>query len=282
VSYTFGAAATSDMNWATQISVGTNLSAFLVCGWWRPTTLTSQRSYFSFGNAQTARVATTTSEIQLVTSNGTTPGVWTTSGAGIAINNWYFLSFLCMYRTATAEWRVWKSTGVDNHPVLIPNTNTTPPVGANGSASGTFYLGNAGTSTTNAFQGRIGSASTYQVPVSNLPNPLGVTSYTTFSQAEEDFVLREYVIPAWQGNPFPIAGNDLKFGGGSNTWGMHYFDLEQVSANNTPRSTVWSNSTTYSPQGGIGTNQGCTFSLERPPVATGAINTNPFPGYRRR
>lgn len=279
MSYTFGSAATSDMNWATQMSIGNNLSTFLVCGWWRPTTLTSQRSYFSFGNVQTARVATTTSEIQLVTGNVTTPGVWTTSGAGIVINGWYFLAFLCMYRTATAEWRVWKSTGVDDHPVLIPNTNTTAPVGANGSASGTFYLGNAGTSTTNAFQGQIGSASTYHVPVATLPNPLGVTSYTTFSQEEEDFVLREYVIPAWQGNPFPIVGNDVKFGGGSISWAMHHFDMEQPI---TPRTTVFGNSTTYSPQGGLATNQGATFSQERPPVTTGSTNTNPYPGFRRR
>lgn len=279
MSWTFGGAASNDMNWSTQLSVGTNLSTFLVCGWWRPTTLTSQRSYFSFGNLQTARVATTTSEIQLVTGNATTPGVWTTSGAGIAVNNWYFLAFLCMYRTATAEWRVWKSTGVEEHPILVPNTNTTAPVGANGSASGTFYLGNAGTSTTNSFQGQIGSCSMYAVPTAGLPNPLGVTSYTTFSQQEQDFVLREYVIPAWQGDPFPIVGNNLGFDGGSNSWGMHHFDLEQSV---TPRSTVWSNSATYAPAGGVATIQGATFSAERPPVVAGPRNTNPFPGFRRR
>ena len=279
MSWTFGGAASNDMNWATQTSVGGANTAFLVCGWWRPTTLTNPRSYFSFGNVITARVAPTTSEIQLVSDNATTDGVWTTSGAGIAVNNWYFLAALGIFTTAAAIWRVWKSTGVDNPPAGI--TVTTPPTTApsgNNAGSGTFYLGNAGTSTANSFQGQIGSCSLYSVTSATVPNPLRLTSYTALSVDEEEFIRREYVVPAWLGEPFPGVGNHSVYGGTPPTWQMHHFDLEQVV---TPRPFVWGNST-FSPTGTAATIQGATFSQERPPVVAGARNTNPFPGFRRR
>ena len=279
MSWTFGGAASNDMNWATQTSVGGANTAFLVCGWWRPTTLTNPRSYFSFGNVITARVAPTTSEIQLVSDNATTDGVWTTSGAGIAVNNWYFLAVLGIFTTANAIWRVWKSTGVDNPPAGI--TVTTPPTTApsgNNAGSGTFYLGNAGTSTANSFLGQIGSCSLHSVTSATVPNPLRLTSYTALSVDEEEFIRREYVVPAWLGEPFPGVGNHSVYGGTPPTWQMHHFDLEQVV---TPRPFVWGNST-FSPVGSPATIQGATFSQERPPVVAGAQKTNPFPGFRRR
>lgn len=279
MSWTFGGAASNDMNWATQCSVGGDSTAFLVCGWWRPTTLTNPRSYFSFGNVITARVAPTTSEIQLVSDNATTDGVWTTSGAGIVTNAWHFLAVLGIFTTADAIWRVWKSTGVDNPPagVTVVTPPTTAPSG-NNAGTGTFYLGNAGTSTANSFQGQIGSCSLYSVPNSTLPNPLRITSFTTLSTDEEAFILNEYVIPAWLGEPFPAVGNRSVFGGTPPTWQMAHFDLEQVV---TPRPFVWGNST-FSPGGVPATIQGATFSQERPPVVAGPKNTNPFPGFRRR
>lgn len=277
MSWTFGGANSNDMNWATQTNVGSASSAFLVCGWWRPTALNNPRSYFSFGNVITARVAPTTSEIQLVSDNATTDGVWTTSGAGIVTNAWHFLAVLGIFASGGVIWRVWKSTGVDSPPALISNTNTTAPVGAP-AGSGAFYLGNAGTSTANSFQGQIGSCSLYTVPGSALPNPLRLTSFTALSTDEEAFILNEYVIPAWLGEPFPAVGNHSVFGGTPPTWQMAHFDLEQVV---TPRPFVWGNST-FSPAGTAATIQGATFSQERPPVVAGPKNTNPFPGFRRR
>lgn len=277
MSWTFGGAASNDMNWATQTSVGGGSTAFLVCGWWRPTTLTNPRSYFSFGNVITARVAPTTSEIQLVSDNATTDGVWTTSGAGIVTNAWHFLAVLGIFTTANAIWSVWKSTGVNSPPELISNSNTTAPSG-NNAGSGTFYLGNAGTSTANSFQGQIGSCSLYSVSSATVPNPLRLTSYTALSADEEKFIGHNYVVPAWLGEPFPAVGNHIVYGGTPPTWQMHHFDLEQVV---TPRPFVWGNST-FSPTGTAATIQGATFSQERPPVVAAARTTNPFPGFRRR
>lgn len=274
MSYTSGATAASDMTWALQASVGTASSTLLVCGWWKPTTLTAARAYFSFGNILTARVGTTTSEIEMISDHVTTDGVFTTSGAGMAVNGWHFLAFLGNFGSATSDWSLWKSTSVNEAPQLVTVTNTTAGSGTL-TGNGTFYLGNTGNSATNAFQGQIGSCSLYVASASTLPNPFGITTYAPpIPAANEEFIFREFVMPAFLGRPFPGKGIHTAYP----SWQMAHIDMEGMA----PRAHLWGNSSA-SPNAAVGTNNGLTFSQDRPPITVNAPSSHAaYPGYRAR
>lgn len=274
MAYTSGATASSDIIWPLQASVATASSTLLVCGWWRPTTLTAARSYFSFGNVVTARIGTTTSEIEMITDQATTDGVFTTTGAGIVVDEWHFLAFLGNFGSGNSEWRLWKTASVNEVPFLVTTTNTTPGSGAL-SGSGSFYLGNAGTSATNAFQGQIGSCSMYVASAAQVPNPFGITAYAPpIATADEEVVFREFVMPAFLGAPFPVKGIHTAFP----SWQMVHIDMEGTAA----RAHTWGNSSA-SPAAPAGTNNGLTFSSERPPIVVNSPSSKAaYPGFFRR
>jgi hypothetical protein len=281
MSYTFGASAANDITWGLGQLTGNQNTAFMVCGWFRPTAVTAGRSLWSFGNTGiNAKWSATAGELDLVTNNVTTDGVWRTTGAGFAADNWYFIASLYQLSLATANITLWIGLG-SSLPVKYTLTNTGIPSGNNTGATAIFYLGNLGTSTTAGFVGQIGSCSLYQINSSVLPNPLGLSSFTALSQAEEDFVFQNYVFNSWSGNPFPMVGSNLGFVGvpaTTPTWQMVYIDMEQALL---PRAIIWGD--VAIPAGtSLPTNNGGVFSQERPPVTVGMFNTNVYPGFRRR
>lgn len=264
MSYTYGAAASNDITWATGVLAGAASSAFLVCGWWRPTTITAGRGLWSFGNTGIcARWSTIANQIDLVTNNVTTDGVWNTTTANFVAGNWYFMA--CLYQTSTATTNItfWSGTG-SNTPIKFALTNTTAPVGNNTASTAVFYLGNIGTSTTAGFQGQIGSCNLFQLSGNSVPNnPFLISNFTSLSADEENYIYTEFVIPSWLGVKFPTACQNISFSSLTPpTWQACYFDMEASGGNliiNRFGDTLNALTST------VGTNTGGVFSYERPP-----------------
>jgi len=208
MAYTFGAATGDDITWVgTNTAFATNRLT-LVCGWWYPTTLTATRGLWSFGNVAGAEIDTTTSELRLRTDN-TTDGQWTTTGVGLTTNTWTFLAFMasCNNTGPAAAWRVWTAT-IDTFPTEVTVTSAVAPVG-NFTGSTSFTVGNKGTGTV-AFQGDIGEVVIYQSgSVSGILSPFNFATFGTITQAEADWALAEFVVPAFRGDVFSKRANNV-------------------------------------------------------------------------
>lgn len=202
MAWTFGAANTNRFGLTTLVSIGASARTSIVCGWWKPTTLTAGLGYWSAGAAIFARIATTTSEIQLSTDN-TTDGRWTTSGANIVVDQWYFIAFMLSANNTgpTAAWRVWIGTEL-NAPVELTVTQNTAPVG-NFAGSFTFVAGQVSNTGAVSF---IGDISDFQVISQSTfsSGPLSTAAFGAITQDEANRVRNRVVLPIWSGIPFPI------------------------------------------------------------------------------
>lgn len=197
MAYTFGGATGDDITLTTTGSAGGSAQTVLACGWFYPTTLTATRGYWSCGNTFGAEVDTTTSELRMKTQNATTGGVWTTTGAGITTNKWWFIAWLfsCNNTGPTHAWRVWVGS-IDAVPALVTVNNGTAPVG-NFTGSTSRTVGNKGTGTL-AFQGDIGWM-TFINNGQNLPGPFNITSDGVFDVGTEGTTFANWVYPMWTG-----------------------------------------------------------------------------------
>ena len=199
VAWSFGVNIADQMTWSVTNSFASSNSSMLVAGWWHPTTLTATRRLWSCGNNIGAQINTTTSELRLKTDN-TTDKEWTTSGVGLALNQWKFLAFLGSFTNtgAAAQWRVWSGT-IDVAP--IEATVSVAVAGAgNFTGATSFALGN-GAAGPLGWQGLIGSVMTVyatQGSQSVLPVSSGV-----INNEEADIVFKSIVLPVWLGDWFP-------------------------------------------------------------------------------
>ncbi len=199
MAYTVGAGTGDDIAFSTGTTLGADNRSCFVCGWWYPTTLTATRGYWSAGNTFGAEVDTTTSELRLRTDN-TTDGQWTTTGANITTNKWWFLAFLNATENTgvLSPWRVWVGD-VENPPVAVTVTNATAPAG-NFTGSSACVIGNKGTGTL-AFRGDVG----WSVFIAtDSASHLSVTGVNTTGVIDADVEYRAYqslVLPFWSSNP---------------------------------------------------------------------------------
>lgn len=267
MSYEFGSAASDDVTWPVTFSLPVGNSAFLVCGWFRPTTLTAGRGLWSFGNVTSARIASTTSEITLFTDN-TTDGQWTTTGANLAVNTWSFLAFFLTANNTgpVGLWKVWSTNSLNAAPSSLAITQNTAPVG-NFVGSNSFYIGNVGTSTTLAFQGQISSVQIYQ----GGHNAIGVFrpgTAGTLSAEQEEFLLNTFVFPAWNGTFFPFVGSRTDTS--IHDWATFVAPLDF--------SPMVKRFTTAGAQPIAGTVSGAVLSSESPPTQINSAFFNNFPG----
>lgn len=265
MAWTFGAAATNDVTFTVALNTGPANSAFLIGGWWYPTTLTAGRGLFSFGNTLGAEIASTTSELLIRSAHGTTNGQWTTTGAGLTVNQWQFIAVYMGFAasgTGTAV-KVWSGT-TELRPVACSITNGTAPVGT--AAGGTnFFLGNKGTSTTAAFQGDIGNTflALANGAITSTLGPFNTAAYGTVTADEEQFLLDRFVAPVWRGAAYPWTGADTGFRTGT-SWDMHYINMDHIGA---PRLTRFVSSATQQSANSSFTLDGVTKSAQRSPVA---------------
>lgn len=198
MSYTFGAGTGDDITATASNAVNANLNACLTVGWWYPTTLTATRGYFSAGNVYGMEVDTTTSELRLRTDN-TTDGQWATAGAGITINNWWYIAHIASTTNTgpAAAHRVWVGSASDPPAEVTVSVSVAPS--GNFTSSAIRYAGNKGTGTL-AFQGDVGWMS--QVSSNGAaPQMFGIAAAGTISNAEADLIKAQWVIPLWLGRP---------------------------------------------------------------------------------
>lgn len=199
MSYTFGGATGDDVTWSSTTTVGAASRVGFVAGWWKPTTLTAGRGLWSAGNVHGARVAASTSELELVVDNATTDGVWSTTGVGLATGSWKFLAFLCnLASTPAVAWNVWVGDET-TAPAQVTVTNTT---GMSGALTGnaTTYVGNLGTGTV-AWQGEVENVvvGVSSAGAGSAVNPFGIAAFGTTTTAEALAVEERFVRPIWQG-----------------------------------------------------------------------------------
>jgi len=235
MAWTFGGA-TNNRVQVSQIGTGATLRTGVVAGWWKPTTLTAGRTYWSQGSIVSARVAATTSEMTLHTDN-TTDGQWTTSGAGVVTGEWQFLAFMLstLNGTPSAAWRVWRGTN-DTPPVEVTVTlpPTTAPAG-NFTGTGTFTMGQLGNGTV-AMIGQIGSmvsiAKEGTVNAgSSLRGPLKTAAYGAITQDEADVVKERIIWPLWCGNKYPDDVWDTSIDGLANQYLVSFMPTDQAQPN---------------------------------------------------
>jgi hypothetical protein len=199
--YTFGAT-TDDISWPITPSVAATDRGSLIAGWWLPTTLTATRTLWSGGSGGVPRaeIDSTTSELRLRTNN-TTDGQWTTTGVGLATDQWKFLAFLLTTNnTNGASWNVWAGTS-ETPPSQV---TVTVAVARSGNFTGatSFYVGNAGTGSL-AFQGDAALVWTMLTSAAvGAIHPLGLTTAygSARTTAETDWVEQNLVIPMWRGD----------------------------------------------------------------------------------
>jgi hypothetical protein len=206
MAYTFGAGTGDDLTWTLQVSMGATARSGLVCGWWYPTTLTATRGLWSAGNTFGAEIDATTSEIRLRTDN-TTDGQWTTTGAGLATDQWTFLAFMStqLNTGSAAAWRVWSGT-IGTAPQECTVTNAVAPSG-NFTGATSFYIGNKGTGAL-AFQGDIDHVTVISSGAAAVAasNPFSIATNGAITDEQALFTYQRYVLPIWLGQLPTVGG----------------------------------------------------------------------------
>lgn len=217
MAYTFGAATGDDINFSAQTAWVTSQRQHLVMGWYYPTTLTAGRVYFGNANTVGLRVGPTTSELRFVTDH-TTDGVWDSSGAGIAVDTWWFIAvYFTGFNTGpTDDVDIWVGT-VDTPPVPQSLTLSTSPSG-NHVNNGVVAVGNQGSAGTVAFQGDISNWCHIEESGLNTYTQWALIANGTIDTNSAEQALRRYILPYWQQNE-PECYFAKSFGGG--TMGMN-------------------------------------------------------------
>ena len=200
MAYTFGGAVGSRCAFTTTLTNWQSANMGVITGWYRPTTLTATRRYWGAGTVIHARVGTTTSEISMQTNNGTTAGVWTTSGAGIAVNTWWFVAWIwALNNTGPAgNWRVYVGT-VETAPQEVTVNTTTSPVG-NYTGSTAFTFGND-TNNSLSYRGDLADLSLLGTSATGAASLLNIAATTAITQLEADHIYQTWILPHWLGRP---------------------------------------------------------------------------------
>lgn len=205
MAFRFGAT-TSDRVLATNgLSIGATTRVALVCGWWKPTTLTAGRALWSAGSSGlwSAEIDSTTDELILRGDHATTDSTATTSGVDLVVDTWTFLAFMVKSNNTgpLSSWTVWRGSP-EVGPVEVTVTAGTAPVG-NPAGQAAVYIGNKGTGTS-AFQGDVADVAVLvssETTTSTAPGTFGNQSGSTApTAAEREFVLSRFVEPAWRGD----------------------------------------------------------------------------------
>ncbi|CAB4197159.1 hypothetical protein UFOVP1304_33 [uncultured Caudovirales phage] len=197
MAYTFGGTTGDHLTWTESASPwGITARSGIIAGWYRPTTLTAGRALWSVGGVNRAEIATTTSEIKLVLDRATTDTEWTTTGLGLAVNQWHFVAVLQNnFNTGpVTNFRVWSSVGTD-----IPTAVTVAQTiaGAGNTINSTVVTaGNVSAAGATAFQGQIGRFD-YVVGVS-ASSLIGNTNGSIGTENER-IMFEQVVVPIWAG-----------------------------------------------------------------------------------
>ena len=173
-------------------------------------------------------IGATTSEFVVRYGSATTNGQWTTSGVNFTQNEWKYVAML-MLMGGSVSIRLWTGTSTQS-PLEIPITASVTPAGTLAS-NANFYLGNRGTSTTQAFQGDIGNC-WYALHSGTAVGrgPLNFSSTANnITDDEASWHYQNYVMPVWRGNPSPFSGGGtVQMQAGA--WETGYFVLDHVNA----------------------------------------------------
>ncbi len=274
MSYTFGAGTGDDITSTIGVSTGGDNTLALVAGWFYPTTLTATRALWSWGNTTAGVIDTTTSELRVILAAGTTPGQYTTTGAGLVVNTWSFLAWLISTETTgpVNAVRIWAGNET-NLPTELTITLATTPVGTPaGTASKT--VGNKGTGTL-AFQGDIGWISFFGIQNIFFNSFATVETSGTITQGEADNTLERWVKPLWLGCPrVPMFTSSIV---AASAFSVVHFPLNGTVAYG------WSNSPNPDSEVEFTVN-GATLSQNTPPTAPPANwpHLHPFVPNARR
>lgn len=249
-------------------AIGGASSATLFAGWFLPTNLTAGRGYWSAGTIIGLEVGATTSEV-IGRIQSATNGVYTSSGAGIAVNNWYFIAH---YIDATntgpnSTQKLWIGT-IQKPPQAVTFTETTGPVGAFTSSTIVIF-GNKGNAGNVAWQGDVGNCF-FASQLTNTGGPFNLSAYGPTGkdanqiETESAGLLNNFIIPWWSGETFPERGRDFSFSGTTpNLFTMHAFLADFDGAT--------TQTTALSFQSGVGT------SVLTPTVSGTAVSRNRMP-----
>lgn len=204
--YSFAGAVGARCQWTLSISASASTSIGVFGGWFLPSALTAGRYYWSAGNVFGSRVATTTSELEMLSANATTGGLWTTTGAGITTDTWRYIAWLYALNNTgvVGNWRVWVGT-FENAPQPVTVTQTTAPVGTF-TGSTAANIGNNALSGS-AIQADIADCSWGITQAAGTANPFGINASTTITAAEADQVYQRWILPHWDGDPLTAWAN---------------------------------------------------------------------------
>lgn len=204
--WTLGAATSNSISFtAAGVNTITGPSkTVLVCGWFRPTTLTATRLYWS--NTPTFKLAvdTTTANGRLTIDAGTTDGVYTFP-LGMVVNTWTFIAVLMVLPTAGAldvtAIKVWTGDGI-NPLVSRTVSQTTLMVGSVAAGTTAFFIGND-TGLTLSFQGDVDAVTVATASTSALSIIGGtqVGAVSPFISAGEALAVQnQWVEPMYRGD----------------------------------------------------------------------------------
>lgn len=199
MAYTFGGTTGDDLTWTESASPwGASGRSGIIAGWFRPTTLTAGSALWSVGAVHRAVIASTTSEINLFFDR-TTDTQHTTSGLGLAVNEWHFIAMLNnSFNTGpVTNWAVWRSVGT-NIPTQVTVNQTVAGAG-NAVSSTVVTAGNVGAAGTVAFNGQIGR---FDYVVAVVANALIPNSNGSLAAENQRLMFEQVVVPIWKGD-FP-------------------------------------------------------------------------------
>lgn len=202
MSYTFGASDNNSISATTLASLGATGNRVIYAGWFYPTTLTAGRNYFSFGNAASGiAVNTDTTELRLRQLRTTTTGEYTTTGAGITTNKWFFIAAYAAGLSSPASefWQAWIGTE-ESPPAAVTTTPTVSPAGSMTSSTN-LIMGNSGTSgaAAQAFQGDIASFMRILSSTNSADNAalIPTANYLSPTASELSLMLDTIILPLW-------------------------------------------------------------------------------------
>lgn len=199
--YDFTAAGAGDITFgATSTGLADNRTV-LVCGWYRPSILTTGLYLWSFGNIAGLSLGAADTLV-LTVDNATTDGVFSAAAAGLVVDEWRFIAVMASTENTgvLAAVRVWTG-GIGEAPVERTVTTTTAPVG-NFTGSATFYIGNLGTSAVLSFGGQIADVSLIitEFAYGATTHPFGLATSGAITATEAQRVYETWVWPLWLGD----------------------------------------------------------------------------------
>lgn len=195
--YTFGAASSHYMSKPVGSGVYGGSQHYLMAGWYYPTTLTAARGLWGGSTTATVRVGATTSEIEWIRDLATTDAVYSSSGAGITTNKWWFIAML-LDSSGTNNFVVYWIGDEQTVPVQVSGTSLVSGSGGAATTS-TLVAGNSIAGGSTSFQGHIANLFLLQATANTILNGLGFQPSGATTQADIDRTYGKYVLPLYRG-----------------------------------------------------------------------------------